>query len=191
MVRNGSAVGKAVSQWFEKELNHTVAVERSSDYSKIVLQPAGGELAITLSETGAGFSQILPIVIQNILAQNAFQEQHALITEQPELHLHPAMHGAVADLYISTMKLGPGFIVVETHSEQFIMRTRRRIAEGLASDSVSIWSIGHGGLDSGSDSMAHITFDAEGNPSDWPEGVFEESFVELGKLRAAARTRKP
>lgn len=181
---------QSVSDWFEKTMLHKVSVVTGGDYSRISLNPVGTELAISLSETGAGFSQVLPIAVQNFVARSSQGAPRSLIAEQPELHLHPAIHGEIADLYLSTAKEVNGATIIETHSEEIIMRLRRRIAEGLTSDFVKILSVGHSGsADAPNGDVKEISFDKSGNPSDWPDGVFEESFRELAEIRAAARRR--
>jgi predicted ATPase len=119
-----------------------------------------------------------------------------LIVEQPELHLHPAAHGALADLMLksalSEHPSPPATCIVETHSEQFIMRLRRRIAEGLPSETAVLWSLNHQDSveeDTVSEPLKVIEFDQGGNPGAWPVGVFEEAFQDLTAMRLAARAR--
>lgn len=190
-VRQGGVLAKKMSDWFAEALGHDLSLERTADYSRIVLQPHDKEVKISLHETGVGFSQILPIAAQNFLAQLKHAHKRTLIVEQPELHLHPAIHGEVSDLFLSTIHSCDSTVFIETHSEQMIMRLRRRVAEGMEPDSIRIWSVGHSAATDGDGSdVAIITLDRAGNLSDWPEGVFEESFIELGKMRSAARERQ-
>ncbi len=53
-----------------------------------------------------------------------------IFIEEPELHLHPKLHWAVANLVIRTVKSGSQ-IVVSTHSDHFIAAVMRAISEGL------------------------------------------------------------
>ncbi len=187
-LRSSGALLNSVSDWFETAMEHKVSVVKSGDYARIRLHPAGKEISISLSETGAGFSQVLPIAVQNFVAQSNRVVSKTLIIEQPELHLHPAVHGEIADLYLATAKETSGATIMETHSEEIIMRLRRRIAEGLNSDFVQILSVGHSrNADAPNGDVKAITFDEGGNPSDWPDGVFVGSFRELAEIRAAAR----
>jgi predicted ATPase len=187
-LRSSGDLLRSVSDWFEQAMSHKISVTKSGDYARISLHPLEKELVIALSETGAGFSQVLPIAVQNFFARSDRATSKTLIVEQPELHLHPAVHGEIADLYLSTAKETSGATIIETHSEEIIMRLRRRIAEGLESDFVQILSVGHSGsTDSPNGDVQKILFDSKGNPSDWPDGVFEESFRELAEIRAAAR----
>ncbi len=103
-LRSSGALLRSVSDWFEEAMEHKVSVVKSEDYARISLHPVGKELSISLSETGAGFSQVLPIAVQNFVARTNDAVSKTLIIEQPELHLHPAVHGEIADLYLSTAK---------------------------------------------------------------------------------------
>lgn len=77
-----------------------------------------------LSDVGFGWSQLLPIVLASVLAPL----EATIIIEQPELHLHPAAQAELADLFAATNDYVSKYLV-ETHSENFILRLRRRIAE--------------------------------------------------------------
>ena len=50
--------------------------------------------------------------------------------EEPELHLHPSAHALVADLFLQAATSDGSRVrfLVETHSETFLLRLRRRIA---------------------------------------------------------------
>ena len=59
-----------------------------------------------------------------------------ILMEQPELHLHPSAQAALADVMISAIKAREDAkqrniqLIIETHSEHFLRRFQRRIAEG-------------------------------------------------------------
>jgi predicted ATPase len=55
-----------------------------------------------------------------------------LILEQPEIHLHPKIQSSLFDFLYSLTLEGKNFIV-ETHSDHFITRLRRRVAEDKSS----------------------------------------------------------
>jgi len=142
-----------------------------------------------LSETGAGFAQVLPIVAQIFGIKSGLIKNTISIVEQPELHLHPAAHRPVADLFIELAAHAPNVVqICETHSEQLITRVRRRIAEQKLSPSdVQLISVGHQAAE-GEDAepIRLISFDKYGSPDAWPQGVFNEVFDDLVLLKAAA-----
>lgn len=152
---------------------------------------------VSLADTGAGFSQVLPVVVQHHAFRKDRLPASTLIVEQPELHLHPGAHGAVMDLALQTVSGAPQIrtpnCMFETHSEQIIMRLRRRIAEGFDPNKVALWSLNHresNDADAAEDPLRVIKFDASGDPDAWPVGVFEEALDDLTALRRAARERE-
>ena len=78
----------------------------------------------TIKHVGFGISQVLPIVVEGL----RMQEGGTLILEQPEIHLHPKVQSLLFDFLYSLILCGKK-IVVETHSDNLIIRMRRRIAE--------------------------------------------------------------
>ena len=79
-----------------------------------------------------------------------------------------------------------GRILVETHSESLVLRVRRRVAEGLSPDQVSIVFV----EDLGDRSVVrNVRLDQNGDVDWWPDGVFSEAFVEVKAIRRAQRRR--
>lgn len=78
-----------------------------------------------ISNVGFGFSQVLPVIVESVLASKG----SLVIIEQPELHLHPRAQAEIADLFISTCQDNENRFLIETHSEHILLRLRRRIAE--------------------------------------------------------------
>ena len=50
--------------------------------------------------------------------------------EEPELHLHPAAHGNLAELFVESLTDTNKNYFIETHSQNFILRLRALVAEG-------------------------------------------------------------
>jgi hypothetical protein len=195
--RNDGKLIEAVDRWMLNELGQGVSLDVSDYESRLFVLDSKNDVRVSLADTGAGFTQVLPIAVQNFACQFGILETSMLIVEQPELHLHPAAHGALVDLYLSTAR-APKLAnrlncILETHSEQLIMRLRRRIAEGiLPCDDVALWSLNHresDDTDGEVQSLRAIVFDRDGNPEAWPKGVFEETFQDLSLMRQAVRAR--
>ena len=49
------------------------------------------------------------------------------IIEEPELHLHPSAHGDLAERFAESLKDKNKRYLIETHSENFILRKSRRV----------------------------------------------------------------
>ncbi len=149
-------------------------------YSVVLSSEAEPELRINLADTGTGIAQALPILVQRARDTRTPPTRPTLeIIEQPELHLHPAAHASLADLYLEGVETSRCRYVVETHSETFILRARRRIAEGLDPANVGLYFVEHDGT---SAHLTEIELDEAGNVSYWPPGVFSEDYEETRAL---------
>lgn len=163
-------------------------VERGGMYSVTLACRDGHGLRVNLADAGTGVAQALPIFVQRALDGLEPPRGPVLeIVEQPELHLHPAAHGALADLYLhATRQTGVRF-VLETHSETLLLRLRRRIAEGLDPDTVAIYFVEH---TDGAATARRIGIDRDGDLDYWPTGVFTEDYEETQALAVAQLRRR-
>jgi predicted ATPase len=164
-------------------------VEQGGAYYSVVLTSREDPtLRVNLADTGAGVAQVLPIFVQRAMDELDPPDRPVLeIIEQPELHLHPAAHGVLADLYVQAIERTTVRFLVETHSETLLLRVRRRIAEGvLDPDSVAIYFVEHS---HGAANARRIEVDADGNLDYWPAGVFSEDYEETRELAAAQQAR--
>jgi len=92
---------------------------------------------------------------------------------QPELHLHPGAHGDLADLYIGSVVAGGARFLIETHSDNFVLRVRRRVAEQkLRPEDVALYWVDEDL--SASQKVRRIEIDARGEVGSWPHGVITE-----------------
>ena len=196
-VRFGGDMVRGVSDWFSQALNQGISIDVSGDQTRLLVADHRSQTDVSLADTGAGFSQVLPVVVQHYAYRKERLPASTLIVEQPELHLHPGAHGAVMDLALQTVATAEHArtpnCLFETHSEQIIMRLRRRIAEGFDPDKVALWSLNHRETiedDAVEDALRVIKFDMFGDPDAWPVGVFEEALDDLTALRRALRERK-
>ena len=78
-----------------------------------------------IMNVGIGTSQVLPVLITGLLSE----ENETLIFEQPELHLHPYSQSRLADFFVELIK-NRRRIIIETHSEYFVLRLRYHILSG-------------------------------------------------------------
>ncbi|WP_026128132.1 AAA family ATPase [Nocardiopsis lucentensis] len=145
---------------------------------------------VSLGDAGTGVVQMLPVLVQRALDEvNRSPLGDVLeIVEEPELHLHPSAHADVADLFISAATRSRRVrFLIETHSETFLLRIRRRIAEGrLNPDDVSLYFVEHA---NGAGEARRIGIDRLGNLDYWPSGVFTEDFEETRALAQAQSGR--
>ena len=123
---------KQIDSWWDK-LGLGIKIGPTSEnnaggrvtVSQIRTCEAEGSSFINLKDIGFGASQVLPVLIQSLLA-----EKTLVVIEQPELHLHPEAQARLADFFIECVSKenSPRFIL-ETHSEHFLLRLQRRVAE--------------------------------------------------------------
>lgn len=195
-IRFRGDVVRAVSDWFSAHLGQGLALDVGGDRSRLIVTDHRSQTDVSLADTGAGFSQVLPVVVQHFAFREARLLASTLIVEQPELHLHPGAHGHLMDLALGTVvddgRSPTPNCMFETHSEQIIMRLRRRIAEGFDASKVALWSLNHresNEPDAEETALQVIKFDMSGDPDTWPVGVFEEALDDLTALRRAVRER--
>ncbi|MFZ1410481.1 MAG: DUF3696 domain-containing protein [Micropruina sp.] len=119
-----------------------------------------------LTAVGVGVSQALPLVV----ALLAVEENSLFIVEQPELHLHPAVQGRLADFLLSS-RPGVG-VLVETHSEALVTRLRRRVAEGVRPNQIAIVFTER---ESGGAVTRELALSEYGDLSEWPTGFLSTS----------------
>ena len=188
--RKGGLIAREVGAWYRDHLGGfvlDVAIQGES-FSLVLRSPDDPAVQINLVDAGTGLSQVLPIIVQRIFEARTGKFGSLEISEQPELHLHPAAHGDLADLYITAARdLGVRFLI-ETHSENFILRMRRRVAEGkLDPRLIAIYWIDD--RHRPGSRIVPIEILPDGEVDHWPEGVFSEDFDELIAIRDAQRRR--
>ena len=103
---------------------------------KVMVRTKGSITWVELPDVGFGISQVLPVLVQCDYAP----EGSIILIDQPEIHLHPYAQSALADVMIDVIKKRNIQLVIETHSEHFLRRLQRRIAEDeLSQDKVSAY----------------------------------------------------
>lgn len=129
-----------------------------------------------LTDTGEGLIQILPVLVALARArQTAAHIPRLLCLEEPESHLHPRLHRALAEQMCRAVAgENPPTVVVETHSENLMLRVQIAIAKGeIAADRVIAYWIRQ--TEDGRSWADRVTFDSLGQPSGkWPPMVFAE-----------------
>lgn len=188
-VRKGGAVLQQVGAWFKENLGGwPLSITRTGDsFSLVLVSPDKPSVEVNLSDAGTGLTQVLPLVVQRIFEDLTARDGGIEILEQPELHLHPAAHGPLADLYIAASGHENACFIIETHSENFVLRLRRRIAEGLDPTRVKLYWVNDSSRPGSQ--IEEIAIHGNGDVSNWPSTVFSEDFEEVRAIREAQRAR--
>jgi hypothetical protein len=77
-----------------------------------------------LIDVGYGVSQVLPVIVQAIIAESATH----MMLQQPEVHLHPRAQAALGSFIVALARERRMEFVIETHSDYIIDRIRMEIA---------------------------------------------------------------
>lgn len=138
---------------------------------------------VDLPDVGFGISQVLPVLVQCFYAP----PESIIVIEQPEIHLHPSAQSALADVMIDVINSKENGndrniqLIIETHSEHFLRRLQRRIAEGLIDEEkVSAY---FANITKAPAVLEPLQIDQFGNISNWPEHFFGD---EMGDIFAQA-----
>lgn len=148
-----------------------LVAENRQEYEVKVQVNKESEL-VDILDVGTGISQVLPVVIQLFYAP----ANSTIIMEQPELHLHPSAQAGLADVMIDAIHARCNAnplntqLIIESHSEHFLRRIQRRIAEGKLDDSeCRCYFVNHNGQSS---SLELLDIDLFGNIANWPQNFF-------------------
>ncbi len=157
-------------------------------------------MKINIRDVGLGMIHALPLVVRALMPT---REETLIIMEEPELHLHPAAHGNLAQLFAESiytqtkdveanrvLNLNRRYLI-ETHSQNFILRLRRLIAEGkLDKENVVIYYVDYK-EDSQQSNLKRINIDKSGRTIDesggiyWPQNIFSQTLDETSAIRTA------
>lgn len=175
-----------VGDWYENFFNgwRLDVGNRSRPFVEFNLVKDGTE--VNIADVGQGMSQALPLIVRSHIGR----KNSIIILEQPELHLHPAAHGDLAELFAKSAKLSEQNFIIETHAENIILRLRKLIIDnnfGLTSDDVIIYFVNESA--DGGQELMEILIEPDGVLTNWPEGVFNENLDEVAEIRRAL-TRK-
>lgn len=186
MLFNDAELRASVGAWTAENLDGwRVDVKQNLDLFQVVARRAGRE--VNICDSGQGLQQVLPVVV--LCCSRGLRgliKPFVDAIEQPELHLHDAAQAPIGDLCLSALQNSQGMMIIETHSEALVLRIRRRVAEGLSPEQVSILFVEDVGEHS---TIRSIKLDEDGEVDWWPEGVFSEAFVEVTAMRRAQRRK--
>lgn len=145
---------------------------------------------VDLPDVGFGISQVLPVLVQCFYAP----PNSIIIMEQPEIHLHPNAQSALADVMIDVINSRENGadrniqLVIETHSEHFLRRLQRRIAEEkLSQNKLSAY---FAEITGSQPILKHLEIDIFGNIRNWPEHFFGDEMGDIAEQAKASINRR-
>jgi predicted ATPase len=172
-------LGEAVTLWLRRMgLVDSLDTEETPKVGyRLTVNSPGSTVALDLTSVGVGVSQVLPTLVQALLAPVG----SVLIFEQPELHLHPKVQSVLGDFFLGMAQLGKQCIV-ETHSEHLINRLRRRIVEAQGRKVLSSIRIYFAEKEGAATRFRSVEPNEYGAILDWPEGFFDQAEFEASIL---------
>lgn len=172
----------------DKFLVEPIIEGRQSYEVKVCTKSSDG--MVDLPDVGFGISQVLPVLVQLFYAP----ANSIIIMEQPEIHLHPRAQAVLADVMIDAiMSCENGRerniqLIIETHSEHFLRRLQRRIAENvLPNDHFSAY---FANVNARPTRLDALQIDAFGNISNWPEDFFGDEMGDISAQSLAAMKKR-
>jgi len=139
---------------------------------------------VLITDVGFGLSQVIPVLVLCYYVP----EGSVLLLEQPELHLHPLAQSWLADIFIEVVKNRNVQIIVESHSEYFLLRLLRRIAEEKISvDKTALYFCK---MQNSSSKTEKLDVDLYGDVKNWPPDFFGDEMGELTAKIVAAMKRQ-
>jgi predicted ATPase len=163
--------------------------ENRQEY-EVKVKTKGSKSWVDLPDVGFGVSQVLPVLVQCFYAP----ANSIIIMEQPEIHLHPAAQSILADVVIDVINSRENGhdrniqLIIETHSEHFLRRLQRRIAEDvIAKEKVSTY---FAKIDRTPAKLEPLEIDIFGNIQNWPENFFGDEMEDISAQSKAALLRR-
>lgn len=134
-------------------------------------------------DVGSGLGYVLPVLCSVCDASKLIS-----MLQQPELHLHPALQAALADVLIENTR-GARQIIVETHSEHLLLRVLKRIRQAASGKQLSpelqikpeeVAVVYFEPQPNGTTAVKRLRISQDGEFLDrWPRGFFTERDSEL------------
>ncbi|MGB6776213.1 MAG: DUF3696 domain-containing protein [Terriglobales bacterium] len=145
---------------------------------------------VKITDVGFGVSQVLPALVQAF-----YCPPHSTVwMEQPEIHLHPQVQSVLADVFISAVQAYQDGearsvqLIIESHSEHFLTRLQRRIAEGIIKpEDVAVYFCRNTSIGA---VLEPLDLDLFGEIKNWPTDFFGDQMGDLSKRTIAAMRRK-
>lgn len=178
---------EAIARWLKQlgviDSFRLERIGKRKDYEvRVKRSPGSAEVLVT--DVGVGVSQVLPVVVQSFYARRG----STVIFEQPEIHLHPRVQAELADVLLEAWRLCGVQFIVESHSEHFLRRLQRRVAEeAVNKDDVALYVCE---VKEGRSQIETLKMDEDGNITNWPRDFFGDEVGDLAAMTEAAIRRR-
>ena len=158
---------------------------------EVLVRTHAGSAQVKLTDVGFGVSQVLPALVQAFYAP----ADSVVWMEQPEIHLHPQVQSNLADAFICAVQAWEGGkprrtqLIVESHSEHFLTRLQRRVAEGgIGKKDVAVYFVSRTGPHA---RLEPLVLNDDGEIENWPDNFFGDEMSDVAaRVRAAMERRR-
>ena len=170
-------IKKNINYWLKEIAGYELSEDNGNDKVKSInLNDEKTHIQkINLLDLGSGIAQVLPIITQAFKSEN-----NTILVEEPEIHLHPKAQATLGEMFAVAAKERNNTFVIETHSENLLLRLERLIRlRKLSKDDVSVIYVDK---DRNGSKCIPLKLDDDGdivNINEVPDGFFEEGFNEL------------
>jgi predicted ATPase len=183
-----------IAEWLtEMGVIHSFSVEPVAEGRKefeVLIKTQAWSPEVKITDVGFGVSQVLPALVQAFYCP----PNSTVWMEQPEIHLHPQVQSVLADVFISAVQSFQNEqarnvqLIVESHSEHFLIRLQRRIAEERIKPSeVAIYFCRN--TEAGA-VLESLDLNLFGEIKNWPKDFFGDQMGDLSARTIAAMKRK-
>lgn len=180
---------ETVAWWLQRlGLIHSFEVkpiEGDKNLFRVHVKKTAKSPGVFITDVGFGVSQVLPVLVLCYYAPKG----STILFEQPEIHLHPSVQRGLADVFIDAMKVRKVQIIVESHSEDFLRRLQRRVAEAQEIDEKQA-AIYFCDIEDGKGKLTPLELDTYGNFLEWPREFFGDPMGDIAAMQSAVMKRK-
>ncbi|PKM28835.1 MAG: DUF3696 domain-containing protein [Gammaproteobacteria bacterium HGW-Gammaproteobacteria-11] len=190
--RHNAPFDEFIAKWLEDlgvidSFKVQSVAEGRKEYEVLVKTHASAS-EVKLTDVGFGVSQVLPALVQAFYCP----PNSTVWMEQPEIHLHPQVQAELADVFISAIQARENGkarnvqLIVESHSEHFLNRLQRRVAEGeLRPQDVAVYFCRRAGAET---ELEPLQLNLYGEIENWPDKFFGDEMADIaGRTLAAVK----
>jgi predicted ATPase len=183
-----------IAQWLKDlgiiESFEVKQVAKGRKEFEVVVKTHNNASEVKITDVGFGVSQVLPALVQAFYCP----PNSTIWMEQPEIHLHPQVQAELADVFISAIQAREVAternvqLIIESHSEHFLNRLQRRVAEGeLQPENVAVYFCRRVGS---ATELEPLRLNMFGEIENWPENFFGDEMADIAGRTLAAMQRK-
>lgn len=157
---------------------------------EVLVRTRGSKDWVDLPDVGFGVSQVLPVLVQCFCAPPG----SIIVMEQPEIHLHPRAQSVLADVMVDVVNSRENGkdrniqLIIETHSEHFLRRIQRRIADDTVSDNTV--AAYFAGMERDVAVLSRLEINRFGTIQNWPHNFFGDEMGDIAAQADAAMRKK-